>query len=378
MKKVIVLGAGRVGRVIARDLAEDKSLEVALADRRASLLEEVCGRLGCRSICDDLADPEVIARIAGGFDLAVGALPGALGLQTLRGVIAAGKDCVDISFMPEDPRQLQEEARRKGARVLYDLGVAPGMSNILAAATAREVSRPRQIRILVGGLPAVRRQPWEYAAPFSPADVMEEYVRPARIRIAGQVTERPAMSGIEKIEFPEIGTLEAFYTDGLRSLIDTVDCQWMEEKTLRYPGYTEKIVLLRESGFLSKDPVEVGGVAIVPRDVTLKILEPAWHLGEEADEFTVMRITVSHGESTPCRQIQWDLLDHTDRARRETSMSRTTGFPAAIAARFMLDGRIALEPGVHPPEALAANPETVRAILAELKQRQVSYRRSEH
>ncbi len=377
MHKVIVLGAGRVGRVIARDLAEDKGLQVVVADRRAALLEEVCGRIGCGSICDDLTDPEVIARIISDFDLVVGALPGALGLRTLSGVVAAGKACVDISFMPEDPRTLDAEARRTGARVLYDFGVAPGMSNLLAAATAREVEKPRQIRILVGGLPSVRRQPWEYAAPFSPADVMEEYVRPARIRIGGQIGERPALSGLERIEFPEIGTLEAFYTDGLRSLIDTVDCPWMEEKTLRYPGYTEKIALLRESGFFSMEPIEIEGARVVPRDVTLKLLEPAWHLDETMDEFTVMRITVSHGEKSPFSHVQWDLLDHTDRSRRETSMARTTGFPTAIAARGMLDGRIALEPGVHPPEALAGNPDLVASILADLKARGVTYRRFE-
>jgi saccharopine dehydrogenase-like NADP-dependent oxidoreductase len=377
MHKVIVLGAGRVGRVIARDLAEDDGLRVTLADRRAPLLEEVCTRIGCESICDDLADPEVITRIVGDFDLAIGALPGDLGLQTLRGVIAAGKACVDISFMPEDPRLLDAEARRTGARVLYDFGVAPGMSNLLAAAVLHEVGHPRQVRILVGGLPSVRRQPWEYAAPFSPADVMEEYVRPARIRVAGQITERPAMSGVEKIEFPEIGTLEAFYTDGLRSLIDTAGCPWMEEKTLRYPGYTDKIVLLRESGFFSKEPIDVDGISVVPRAVTLKILEPAWHLDETMDEFTVMRITVSHGESSPYRQVQWELLDHTDRARRETSMARTTGFPAAIAARGLLGGRFPLEPGIHPPEALATDRGTVDWILSELKSRGVNYRRSD-
>jgi saccharopine dehydrogenase-like NADP-dependent oxidoreductase len=376
-KKVIVLGAGRVGRVIARDLNDDPEIDVTVADRRADMLASVASKIGCATISDNLADSEAVSRVVEGFDLAIGALPGALGLSTLRGVVAAGKDCVDISFMPEDPRTIDDEAKRTGAKVLYDFGVAPGMSNLLSAASAATVAPVRQIRILVGGLPLVRRQPWEYAAPFSPVDVIEEYIRPARIKVGGVESERAALSGVESIEFPEIGTLEAFYTDGLRSLLSTVSCPAMEEKTLRYPGYAKRISLLRDTGFFSSVPIDVNGVKISPRDVTLKLLEPAWYLDELMDEFTVMRIQVTGGDEAPHKRVVWELLDRTDRYRNETSMARTTGFPVAIAARAMLRGTIVLEPGVHPPESLALDGAFIENMLAELKTRGVLYRRLE-
>jgi lysine 6-dehydrogenase len=376
-RKVIVLGAGRVGRVIARDLNDDPDIAVTVADRRADMLASIASKLGCETIADNLSDPEAVSRVVEGFDFAIGALPGALGLSTLRGVVAAGKDCVDISFMPEDPMVLDAEARRTGARVLYDFGVAPGMSNLLSAAAAFESAPVRQIRILVGGLPLVRRQPWEYAAPFSPADVIEEYIRPARIKVGGVVSERAALSGVESVEFPEIGTLEAFYTDGLRSLLTTVACPAMEEKTLRYPGYAKRISLLRDTGFFDAAPVDVNGVSVSPRDMTLKLLEPAWYLDELMDEFTVMRIQVTGGEAAPYKRVVWELLDRTDRYRNETSMARTTGFPAAIAARAMLGGTIAFEPGVHPPETLARDRAFIESLLSQLKARGVSYRKQE-
>jgi len=376
-KKVIVLGAGRVGRVIARDLNDDPGIEVTVADRRADMLTQVAAKLGCQTIADNLTDPETVTRVVSGFDLAIGALPGALGLSTLRGVVAAGKRCVDISFLAEDPTQLEAEAKRTGATILYDFGVAPGMSNLLAAAAAETVAPVRQIRILVGGLPLVRRQPWEYAAPFSPADVIEEYIRPARIKVGGLVNERSALSGVEPIEFPEIGTLEAFYTDGLRSLLTTVACPAMEEKTLRYPGYAKRISLLRDTGFFDTEPIEINGQRIAPRDLTLKLLEPAWYLDELMDEFTLMRIQVTGGEESPYKRINWELLDRTDRYRNETSMARTTGFPAAIAARAMLNGKVSLRPGVHPPETLARDEAFIAALLAELKSRGVLYRKQE-
>jgi lysine 6-dehydrogenase len=377
MHKVIVLGAGRVGRLIVRDLSEDESLEVTVADRRAELLDEVGGKLGCATACDDLGDVDTVARLAGEHDLVVDALPGAMGLDAMRGVVRAGKPAVDISFMEEDPRCLDEEAKASGARILYDFGVAPGMSNLLCAASALELGAPRQIRVLVGGLPVVRRKPWEYAAPFSPADVIEEYIRPARIKVHGRIVERQALSGLEHVEFPELGTLEAFYTDGLRSLLDTIDCPSMEEKTLRYPGYADRMLLLRDSGFLDDDPIALNGIEVIPRDVTLKLLEPVWFLDERMDDFTVMRLQIVSGESSPYKRIRWNLLDYPDRARGESSMSRTTGFPAALAARRMLDGALKLEPGVHPPEQAAGNSEFVERLLKDLESRGVVYRKEQ-
>ena len=376
-KKVIVLGAGRVGRVIARDLNDDPDISVTVADRRADMLASVAAKLGCETIANNFSDSDAVSRVVSEFDLAIGALPGSLGLSTLRGVVAAGKDCVDISFMPEDPRAIDGEAKRTGSKVLYDFGVAPGMSNLLSAASALAVAPVRQIRILVGGLPLVRRQPWEYAAPFSPVDVIEEYIRPARIKVGGVPSERAALSGVESVEFPEIGTLEAFYTDGLRSLLTTVACPAMEEKTLRYPGYAKRISLLRDTGFFDSEPIEVNGVKVVPRDVTLKLLEPAWYLDELMDEFTVMRIQVTGGDAAPYKRVVWELLDRTDRYRNETSMARTTGFPVAIAARAMLNGELALPPGVHPPESLARDGAFIENLLAQLKLRGVLYRSQE-
>jgi lysine 6-dehydrogenase len=377
LKRVAVLGVGRVGRVIARDLAESGGVEVTVADRSPESLERFAALSGCRAARADLSCPADVRALAFEHDLVVDALPGAMGLATVRTVIETGRPCVDISFMPEDPRCLDAEARRTGATVVYDMGVAPGMSNVLVAASARKLGQLRQASVVVGGLPYLRRPPWEYAAPFSPADVLEEYVRPARIKVGGQVVERAALSGIEQVELPEVGMLEAFYTDGLRSLLDTVDCPGMEEKTLRYPGHAERIKLLRDSGFLDTTPIDVDGVLVRPRDVTLRLLDPAWRLEDQMEEFTAMRISVVGGTEPPYKRMTWNLLDRTDRDRAETSMARTTGFPAAILARGILDGSAGLPPGVHPPEALAHGNGFVDKLLRELDARGVHHRLEE-
>jgi saccharopine dehydrogenase-like NADP-dependent oxidoreductase len=375
MPKIIVLGAGRVGRVIARDLHEDPALEVTVADVREGYLTEVGERHGFATRVADLADPARVRDLAAGFDLAIGALPGSLGLQTMEAVIEASTAYVDISFMPEDPRHLADRAHAQGVVVLYDIGVAPGMSNVLLARGVREVAPARFARYVVGGLPVVRRLPWEYEAPFSPIDVVEEYTRPARFKSGGEVRVRPALSDPERFDFPELGTLEGFLTDGLRSMLDTIDCPHIEEKTLRYPGHADRISVLRDTGFFDDRELTAGGQTVNVRDFTFALLDPAWFQPEGSEEFTVMRIEVEGAPGPQPQRAVWDLLDRTDRERGETSMARTTGFPAAICARHILDGTAPLSPGVHPPEALAADDAFVDTLLRAHADRGVHYRR---
>jgi lysine 6-dehydrogenase len=371
MYHILIVGAGRVGSVIARDLSDDPEIKVILADADIAKLTPLTARMPIDPMVAKLDDPEKLAKAAADVDLVVGALPGHLGRRAMEGVVETGKKGVDISFMAEDPRGLDARAKETGAVVVYDFGVAPGMSNLLAAVEALRLAPVEEIQICVGGLPALRREPWAYAAPFSPIDVIEEYTRPARIRVAGQEVIRPPLSDVTHVEIPGIGTLEAFLSDGLRSMIDTVDCPNMWEKTLRYPGHRDRIKLLADTGFFSSEPIDVDGVRTVPRAVTLSLLEAAWRPDSGSDEFTVMQISVTGANG---QKRVWHLLDRTDTVREESSMARTTGFPAAILARKMVRGEVGLMPGIHPPEALAKDDGFVDDLLKSLARRGVTYR----
>lgn len=376
MAKVIVLGAGRVGRVIARDLNEESEIEVTLADKCKPRLDELASQHGFNTICRDLAQPEILSRVVADFDLVMGALPSTIGLQSMQTVIKAKKPYVDISFLPEDPRSLDDLAKQMGVAVIYDIGVAPGMSNILLASSVAELTPAKHARYVVGGLPVLRRWPWEYEAPFAPFDIVEEYTRPARIKIGGEIVTRRALADPELFDIPDVGTLEGFLTDGLRSLLDTVDCPNMEEKTLRYPGHASRMRVLIDSGFLNETPIDFQGVKITPREFTFKLLEPAWNQPKDSLEFTAMQVLVTGGKDGNQR-IAWHLLDRTDTVRRESSMARTTGFPPAIVARGILDGSAQLAPGVHPPEDLAQNKAFVAKMLQSLRERGVCYKKFE-
>lgn len=363
-----------VGSAIAMDLQAGGELSVTVADRSQEALARVAGRFGVQTLHADLGDPEAVKRAVRGHDLVMGALPSFLGLAAMRAIIEEGKLCCDISFMAEDPVELGlgKLAEERGVTVVYDCGIAPGMSNMMAAYGASRLDVCERIDICVGGLPVVRRWPFEYKAPFSPCDVLEEYTRPARLVEHGRVVVREALSEPELLDFAEVGTLESFNTDGLRSLVRTLAVPFMREKTLRYPGHIALMRALRETGLFSKEPISVGGQEVRPLDVTSALLFPKWAFDEGEADMTVMRVTVEGQRGERPARLDWDLVDRLDPATNTRSMSRTTGFTATAMARLLLAGRFA-RPGVHPPEVPALEPGIFDAMLRELDARGVRF-----
>jgi len=368
--KAIILGCGLVGGEIVRDLAVDGEFEVTAVDLSASALEPLNSLPHVTTLQENLGRPERVSELARGHDLAVIAVPGFMGHQTLEAAIEASINTVDISFAPEDAAPLNELAESKGVVAIADCGVAPGLSHALVGRAASQLDEVTSVSMYVGGLPANPEPPWEYKAVFSPADVLEEYTRPARLKRGGIVVLVDALSQVEELEFPEVGTLEAFATDGLRSLLSTIDAPDMVEKTLRYPGHAVKMRTLRDAGLFSKDAVEVGGIAVRPLEVTSRLLFPQWKLREEDEDLTVMRVIVRGKKDGNERTFTYNLLDRYDRERRVTSMARTTGYAATAAVRLIRDGVFARK-GVSPPEHLGMDAACFDALMGHLGERGV-------
>jgi len=371
MKKITVLGAGMVGRAMAGELS--KKHRVTSADIDAKALDMLPESTGIRKILIDVADREALSSAISGSDIVISAVPGFLGLQTMEQVIRQKKDLVDISFLPEDAGHLDSLARENGVTVVMDCGVAPGMPNYIVGYHSERM-KIDAMEYMVGGLPKTRIWPFEYKAPFSPCDVIEEYTRPVRYVENRRTIVKPAMSDPEKIYFEGVGTLEAFNTDGLRSLIRTMKhIPDMKEKTLRYPGHINLIMALRDGGFFGKEPVAVNGTDVTPLDFTSKILFKAWKLGEEEPEFTVMRIRIRGTEHGVAREITYDLYDEFDPAEKLSSMARTTGFTATGTAEMILNGLFTGK-GVFPPELVGSDEKCFGFIISYLQERNIHYR----
>lgn len=369
-KKIVVLGAGLVGKAIALDLA--KYFEVTSVDISEEALKALQAS-GISTHKTDITDTSALQAAIEPFDLVVGAVPGFLGLQTVRTVIEAGKNMVDISFFPEDPFQLDDLAKKKNVTIVTDCGVAPGMGNIILGYHNKRM-KVSAYECLVGGLPVVREWPYEYKAVFSPIDVIEEYIRPARYVQNGAVVVKEALSDPELIHFDGVGTLESWNSDGLRSLIRTMPgIPDMIEKTLRYPGCIEYLRVLRESGFFSYDEIDVKGVKIRPVDVTARLLFPKWKLKPGEEEFTVMRIRIKGQENGSEKLYEYNLLDRTDRPTNTLSMARTTGYTCTAAVHLVLDGKFNRK-GICPPEYLGVEEAHFNFVMNHLKERNVVYK----
>jgi len=369
MSQITVLGAGMVGRAIARDLSGRHS--VTSIDRDTEALAMLAAD-GIRTKTADLARSERVGPLLGDCDLAVCAVPGFMGFRTLEAILAAGKAVVDISFMPEDALELDELARSQGVTAVVDMGVAPGMDNLILGHHDR-LMKVSRFECLVGGLPKCRTYPFEYKAPFSPIDVIEEYTRPARYVTKGRMVTRPALSEPELVEFPGIGTLESFNSDGLRSLITTMaHIPDMKEKTLRYPGHRALMAALQAGGFFSEQKITVAGQQLRPLDFSAAILMDAWKLADDEAEFTVMRVTVDGEERGEAVRYVYDLYDEYDSGTQTSSMARTTGYACTAIAELLLNGEYE-HPGVSAPEQVGRAGDYLQTVLQYLAKRGVQY-----
>jgi len=373
--KILILGAGLVGGPMAIDLAKDSEFDITLADINNDSLDKIGVKNKISTIQKDLSDSKSIKEVVNDFDIVLNAMPGFMGYNTLKAIIESSKDVVDIAFFPEDPFTLDELAKKNNVTAIVDCGVAPGMSNVLIGYIDHLLDKTETALIYVGGLPEVREWPYEYKAVFSPIDVIEEYTRPARYVENGNLVTRPALSDAEYLDFPNIGTLEAFNSDGLRTLAETIDAPNMKEKTLRYPGHIEKMAVLRESGFFNKEEIDIKGIKISPLEFTSKLLFPKWQLKEGESDITVMRVIVEGTKDGEKLRYTYDLFDRLDKETNTHSMARTTGYTATMAIRMLAKG-LYEEKGISPPEFIGRKPECVRFILKGLEDRGIFYRES--
>lgn len=371
--KVIVLGAGLVGGPLAIDLARDADFDVAAVDLNPRSLEKL-QQHSIQTIEADLSDPNHIACLIGDHDVVVNAVPGFMGFSTLKTIIEGGKDVVDIAFYSQDPFELDELARSQGVTAIVDCGVCPGMSNLIVGHLDRMMELD-SVMIYVGGLPEERTLPFEYKAGFSPQDVIEEYVRPARIIENFQLISKPALSEPELIHFPQIGTLEAFNSDGIRSLIRTVKARHIREKTLRYPGHIQKVALLREMGLFDLEEIDVQGQKVRPRDLTARLLFPMWEMRKDDHDLTVLKLIVTGRQEEKAVEYTYDLVDRYDGETGTSSMARTTGYTATAAVR-MLERGLFSRKGICPPEFIGQHPDCVDFMMEKLAERNIFFRES--
>jgi saccharopine dehydrogenase-like NADP-dependent oxidoreductase len=368
------LGSGNIGSVAAEDLAKSiSSIQVVVADKNETRAKDVAERIGGSNVSWiqlDATNHSKLANALKDFNLVMGFLPGKLGYSLTKACIDAGKDLVDVSYMPENPLTLTDNAIKANVTIVPDCGLAPGISNILVGHAAAKLDKVQAIHIMVGGLPEKPVPPLDYVITWSPENLIDEYMRKARIVKEGKIIEVEALSGLEEVEFPEFGKLEAFYTDGLRTLPQTItDAYDMWEKTLRYLGHAEKIKLLKTLGFFEEKQIDFDGASVSPRKLTVKLFEQKLRKPEVKD-VVALKVEVSGVKNGRQTRYVYHLLDYYDEKRGITAMARTTAYSASIIAQLMLK-KVLKEKGVVPTENIGKNDALFKLFLDELKKREI-------
>lgn len=369
MKKILVLGCGRVGRTICLDLALENPITVV--DISNENLKKV-KRTNIETVEFDISNNKKLRELIKDFNLIISCVPGFMGFKTLKTIIEENIDVVDISFFPEDSLKLSKLAIEKNVTAIVDAGVAPGLSNLILG-YYDSILKVNYYACYVGGLPIIKNQPFEYKAPFSPIDVIEEYTRPARLYENLQIVTKDPLTEIELLNFKKCEDLEAFNTDGLRTLLFTMNhIPNMKEKTLRYPGHAEKIKILKKCGFFNENQIEISNQKITPLQMTTEILKKDWFLKENDLEFTVMKIEIHNSE----KMFTINLFDEYDPKLQMSSMSRTTGYTCTACAD-LIKKSIFKEKGIIPLEIIGKNKQYYKYIMNYLKNRNVTLTTSE-
>lgn len=369
IRKISVLGCGLVGSSIAVDLCRDYN--VTVADSDLEKLNKVQATNPLRIIQSDFLNQSELERIVAEADLVISAVPGSIGFSVLKSLIELNKNVVDISFFAENPFELDEQVKRKNLTVVVDCGVCPGLSNIILGYYNKKL-KINSYSVYIGGLPKNPKPPFNYKAPFSPSDVIQEYTRPARLVENGKVIIKEALSDVELIDFDNVGQLEAFNTDGLRTLLTTMQIPNMKEKTLRYPGHSQLIKAFRDVGFFDRDEIFIYDKLIRPIDFTSKLLYKQWKLEKGEKEFTVMRILIESENEF----INYELYDEYDEQTKTTSMARTTGYTCTAIARLIL-AKNSNRTGIIPPEYLGENEDDLNFVLDYLEKKNIQLRKTE-
>jgi len=377
MGNYLVLGAGKMGVVLARDLLEsDVRNSVTLVDYDRKQLKTASALIQYKRLSLIQANVEEKGQRDGVFkdqDVVLSALLHKHSLLAMEAAVQAGLHFVDLVGEFTAARQeFDARARKKGLTLLSGMGVSPGITNVCVGRGVHLLDRTDKALIHVGGVPVQPKPPLKYRILYAVNSLLGLYQRQVPILLGGRAKTVPPLSGVESVSFSApFSEMECFFTDGLNSLIQTMKGKVREElweKTIRHKGHAEEIKTLRDCGLFSTRPVLVGGEKVVPRRVLEVLLDSRLKLGKERDA-TLLRVIVIGQKSGKTRTHVFEMVDHFDEHKGFTSMAKTTSFPASIAAQMIVSGEIRRRGSLFPENVFHSR--LYEPFMAALKKRGV-------
>ncbi|MEH6986289.1 saccharopine dehydrogenase family protein [Cytobacillus firmus] len=355
--RAVVLGTGMIGTTVVCELAKFPDIEAVTAvDVNESSVEKCVEIAGNHKVYGKQASLETIEDIQNVLkdaDIAVACLPHSLSPLAIEAAIREKCHLVDlVGSKYEEKVKLDQKAKEAGVVIVPGCGVAPGITNFLAAQGIEMLDEAEEAVMTCGGIPRFPQPPLWYQVVFRLESVLGLYTRPALAAENGELVELPALSGLEKMSFPEpVGMCEAVITDAHSTAYTLKDkVKRLYEKTVRYEGHWERMQFLSQLGFFDDEPIDINGTQIRPRAFSEKVLAPKLQ-GKTKEDITVLRVEVNGKKSGVQTKYTWEMVDFYDHERNITSMAKTTALPAMLLANWIAEGKIA-EKGIVSVEEL--------------------------
>ncbi|MEA1993827.1 MAG: saccharopine dehydrogenase C-terminal domain-containing protein [Euryarchaeota archaeon] len=355
--KFLILGFGRVGEAIADYL---KEYDVGVVDSSGKALKKA-KRSGFEAYNEDITKNSIVDTMRQ-YDCVISAVPYMFNYELARKALKAGTNFCDLggnNTIVDKELNLHEEAKKKEISVLPDCGLAPGLADILAAFGYSDDCK--EIRMRVGGVPKNPQGSLKYKIVFSPEGLINEYVEKARIIKNGKIKYVESLTGLEKVEFGN-KTYEAFYTSGGTSTLPRTfkgKLEYLDYKTIRYPGHCSAIKPLLELGFADRDEMTINGDSVIPRKVLVRLLSE--NLSYETEDVVLLRVT-AEGK----KRMIYEMVDH---EKEFTAMVRTTAYPAALSALLITKKSVI---GAIPQEILIPQLISEKQYLTDLEKKDIT------
>jgi lysine 6-dehydrogenase len=364
--KILVLGSGLMGPAAAFNAMCDPDVtHVALADREPAQLASAQARLAGKTGVEklqviqlDLADLAAASGLFKQYDVVVAALPNVAIPMGVRAAAAAGVPWVDLSWPTAD--QLDDvlaAVNAGGILAMPGCGVEPGLTEIAARNLADKLDLVDEVHIKCGGIPVDPNGPLDYKIVFGGRKLPIRALD-ARIAENGAIKPVPRYSGVETLLVDGVGEVEAWHEGFMPWLLELENFKAIKlgtQKTIRWPGYAAKITVLKDLGLLSDQPVDVDGVAVIPKQVVDAVLYPHVQMFDVDRDVTIMRVEVSGRKDGMPRTYRVDMVDWYDEELAITSMARVTAFTGAIVARMIGRGEIDARGWVTPEKVITGD-----------------------
>lgn len=410
MKKVLLLGAGMVAKPMADYLLKN-NIELTIASRTVSKAEKLInGRKNGKAISWTVDELDKLGNMVSSHDLTVSLLPYTYHVAVAKLCIKYKKNMVTTSYVSQEMKDLNSEAKDAGIIILNEIGVDPGFDHMTAMRIIDKVQgqggKIVEFFSLCGALAAPEEtdNPFKYKFSWSPKGVIMAGNNSAKFKKNDEIVEIPTENLFKnpmQVDFPEVGTMEVYPNRDSLAYIDIYNLpnvKTMYRGTFRYPNWCESLDAIKALGMVTYEKQNFEGrtfkevvaeqINVYPKNVKEKVAErlglelssPSiiameWlglfrgervHLNEGStfditSDLMLQKMMLPEGARDMVIMLHSFLVENArgekeviksrllDFATKEdTSIARTVALPAAIAVKMILDKEIK-DTGVHIP-----------------------------